>query len=98
MYKALILSAIVALGAVTANPRGKLLSKKETANVVTSKILSLDYTMEGDINYKVNLPEIKTLINWNPSDSVHGARSFIGAEINSYLNFTIHAEICQKTK
>lgn len=70
MYKALLLSAIVAFGVVSAAPRTALLSKKETANVVTSKILSLDYTMEGDVNYKVNLPELKALINWNPSDNI----------------------------
>eukprot|EP00347_Sterkiella_histriomuscorum_P023259 403335338 len=97
MNKALFLSAIIAIGAVSADERYNLLSKKETANVVTSKILTLDYTMEGDVNYKINLPELKAIINWNPSDSTQGIRSFVGLEVNSYLNFTVKAELMQKT-
>lgn len=97
MYKALILSAVVAIGAVSADMRGALLSKKQTTNVVENPMLTLDYTMEGDINYKINLPELKAMIAWNPGDTDNGVRSFVGLEINSYLNFTVHAEIFQKT-
>lgn len=89
MYKALLLSAIIAIGAVSADTHGKLLSQKETANVVQNSMLTVDYVMEGDINYKVSLPEFKAIINWNPTDTQNGMRNFMGIELSSYLNFTV---------
>lgn len=95
MYKALLLTAIIALGVVDAAPRGKLLSKKQAANIVNSKMLSMDYIMEGDVNYKIHLPEMKTIIPWNTADTQYGGKSYIGAELNSYLNFTLQTELFQ---
>lgn len=101
MFKTLLLSTAAVLfsvNMVNAEQIGQLLIKTDTTNVVTSKILSLDYEMAGDVNYRISLPDPTVFINWNPSDTTQKLRNFVGAEIVSYLNFTIKAEVMQRTK
>lgn len=54
--------------------------------------------MEGDVNYKISLPDVRAYFNWNSIDTLQGVQNFIGGEVNAYVNFTLHAEIFQRTK
>jgi hypothetical protein len=88
------MTAALALTAVNSQ---SIIAKSETANIVSSDALTVDYTMAYDVNYKVSLPDLYTNINWDSAATMQNFRGFLGLELSSYVNFTIKAEIMQKT-